>query len=155
MAACEDGPLDPGIARMRHVASCMLLSKTEACYCSGVFYWISTFSKKCLYTIYYLWGTRTSEISVSCQSCYVQHITVWLTNIRLFVLRPTFDSAPTIAVPWRHSSDCTARTVLPTTVLQMNNEANNLILVSAHRNSCLSVHANRIENVQKKMRACA
>ena len=46
--------------------------------------------------------------------------------------------------PWQWSSDSHAMSVLPASVLQMDNEANNLIEDSNHHNWCPSVHANRI-----------
>ena len=51
-------------------------------------------------------------------------------------------------VRWQWSINSRATSVLPATVLQMNNEANSLIYEIDHHNSCPSVHANRIGNVQ-------
>ena len=54
--------------------------------------------------------------------------------------------------PWQLSIDCCVMSVLSATVLQMNSEANNLILDSDHHNACPSVHVSRIGSKQKKMR---
>ena len=52
--------------------------------------------------------------------------------------------------PWQWSIDGRVMSVLPATVLQMNNEANNLVLDSDHHNACSSVHVNRIGSMTKR-----